>query len=94
MLTTCTNDEVISSDENDDRALEAVTHYIMVRYEEKEKLKKRKKRYRPNVGQYGLDTGLCHFGDRAEMAVTKELHQFNSLPAKSVLAWNKTRTFW
>ncbi len=30
MLTTCTDDEVTSSDENDDRALEAVVHYIMV----------------------------------------------------------------
>jgi hypothetical protein len=66
------------SDENNDRALEAVAHYIMVHCEEKEKLKKRKKKYRPKVGQYGLDAGLCHFGDRAEMAVTKELHQFNT----------------
>jgi hypothetical protein len=78
MLTTCTDDEVTSSDENNDRALEAVAHYIMVLYEEKEKLKKRKKKYRPKVGQYGLDAGLHHFGDRAEMAVTKELHQFNT----------------
>jgi hypothetical protein len=70
MLTTCTNNEVTSSDKNDDRALEAVAHYIMVHYEEKEKLKKRKKKYRPKVGQYGLDAGLCHFGDRAKMAVT------------------------
>jgi hypothetical protein len=50
----------------------------MVQYEEKEKLMKRKKKYRPKVGQYGLDAGLCHFGDRAEMAVTKEMHQFNT----------------
>ncbi len=78
MLTTCTDNEVTSSDENDHRALEAVAHYIMVRYKEKEKLKKRKKKYRPKIGQYGLDAGLCHFGDRAEMAVTKELHQFNT----------------
>jgi hypothetical protein len=42
MLTTCTDDEVTSSDENNDRALEAVAHYIMVHYEEKEKLKKRR----------------------------------------------------
>jgi hypothetical protein len=78
MLTTCTNNEVTSSDENDDRALGAVAHYIMVHYEEKEKLKKRKKKYRPKVGQYGLDAGLRHFGDRADMAVTKELHQFKA----------------
>jgi hypothetical protein len=78
MLTTCTNDDITSSDENDDRALEAVAHYIMVHYEEKERLKKRKKKYRPKVGQYGLDAGLHHFGDRAEMVVAKELHQFNT----------------
>jgi hypothetical protein len=78
MLTTCTDDEVTSSDENNDRALEAVAHYIMVHYEEKEKLKKRKKKYRTKVGQYGHDAGICHFGDRAEIAVTKELHQFNT----------------
>ena len=70
MLTTCTNDEVKSSDKNNDRALEAVAHYIMVHYEEKEKLKKRKKKYRPKVGQYSFNAGLCHFGDRAKMAVT------------------------
>ncbi len=78
MLTTCADDDVTSSGENNDRALEAVAHYIMVHYEEKEKLKKRKKKYRPKVGQYSLNAGLCHFGDRAEMAVTKELHQFNT----------------
>ncbi len=78
VFTTCTDDEVTSSDENNDRALEAVAHYIMAHYKEKERLKKRKKTYRPKVGQYGLDAGLCHFGDRAEMAVTKELHQFNT----------------
>jgi hypothetical protein len=50
----------------------------MVHYEEKEKLKKRKKKYRSKVGQYSLDAGLRHFGDRAEMTVTKELHQFNT----------------
>ncbi len=70
LLTTCTNNEVTSSDKNRDRALEAVAHYIMVHYEEKEKLKKRKKKCRPKVGQYGLDAGLYHFSDRAEMAVT------------------------
>jgi hypothetical protein len=78
VFTTCTDDEVTSSDENNDRALEAVVHYIMAHYEEKERLKKRKKTYRPKVGQYGLDAGLHYFGDRAEMAVTKELHQFNT----------------
>ncbi len=77
MLTTCADNNIMSSDKNDDRALEAVVHYIMVHYEEKEKLKKRRKKYRPKNGQYSLDAGLCHFGDRAETAVTKELRQFN-----------------
>jgi hypothetical protein len=30
MLTTCAEDDVTSSDKNDDRALEAVAHFIMV----------------------------------------------------------------
>ncbi len=64
MLTTCADDDVVSTDKNDGRAIEAVAHYIMMHYEEKEKLKKRKKKYKPNDGQYSLDAGLCHFGDR------------------------------
>jgi hypothetical protein len=78
MLTTCADDNVMSSDKNNDRALEAATHYTMVHYEEKEKLKKRRKKYWPMDGQYSLDAGLCLFGDRAETAVTKELRQFNT----------------
>jgi hypothetical protein len=78
MLTTCADDDVVSTDENNDRELEAVAHYIMMHYEEKEKLKNRKKKYKPKDGQYSLDVGCCHFGDRAETAVTKELHQFNT----------------
>ncbi len=78
MLTTCADDDVVSTDKNNDKALEAVVHYIVMHYEEKEKLKKRKKKYKPKDGQYSLDARLCHFGDRVEMAVTKELHQFNT----------------
>ncbi len=78
MLTICADNDVVSTDENDDRALEAVVHYIMMHYEEKEKLKKRKKKYERKDGQYSLNAGLHHFGDRAETAVTKELHQFNT----------------
>jgi hypothetical protein len=78
ILTTCADDDMVSTDENNDKALEAVVHYIMMHYEEKEKHKKRKKKYKPKDGQYSLDAGLCHFGDRAEMAVTKVLHQFNT----------------
>ncbi len=50
MLTTCADDEDASSDENNDRALEAVAHYIMIHYEEKEKLKKRKRNTGPRLG--------------------------------------------
>jgi hypothetical protein len=78
MLTTCADNDVVSTDNNNDRALEAVAHYIMMQYEEKERLKRRKKKYKPMDGQYSLDAELCHFGDRAETAVTKELHQFNT----------------
>ncbi len=78
MLTTCTNDDVVSTDKNNDRALEAVAHNIMMHYEEKEKLKKRKKKYKPKDGKYSLSARLCHFGDIAETAVTKELHQCNT----------------
>jgi hypothetical protein len=52
-----------------DNALEVVAHYITMHYDEQEKLRKGKKKYRPKSGQYGLN---------AEPAVTKELHQFNS----------------
>jgi hypothetical protein len=59
-------------------ALETVAHYIMMHYEEKEKILTRKKKYKPKPGQYRLDAGLKRFGDRGEVAVMKELHQFNS----------------
>ncbi len=78
MLTTCDDNDVVSTDKNNDRALEAVAHYIMMNYEENKKLKKRKKKYQPKDWQYSLDARLHHFGDRAETAVTKELHQFNT----------------
>jgi hypothetical protein len=78
MLTTCADNDKVLTEENNDRALEAVAHYIMMHYEEKDKLKKRKKNFKTKDGRYSLDAGLCHFGDRAETAVTKELHQFNT----------------
>ena len=56
----------------------SVAHYVMTRYAEKESIKKkRKKKYKPKAGQYGLEAGLKHFGERGEMAVSKELAQFN-----------------
>lgn len=62
------------TEENSDAA---VAHYIMVHYKEKEHIKKKKK-YKPKEGQYGLDAGLTKFGDRGEVAVTNELNQFNT----------------
>jgi hypothetical protein len=59
-------------------ALEAVAHYIMMHYAEKERIVKRKKKYKPKEGQYGLNVGLRKFGEKGEAAVTKELDQFNN----------------
>jgi hypothetical protein len=39
---------------------------------------KRKKRYKPKSGQYGLTAGLCKFGKKGEFTVNKELQQFNT----------------
>ena len=50
----------------------------MVHYEEKEGIKKKKKKkYKPKAGQYQLEAGIKQFGERGETAVTKELVQFN-----------------
>ena len=69
-------------EENDtkinDKTLSEVAHYIMVHYAEKEIIKKHKKKYKPKDGQYTLDAGLKKFGDKGEIAVTKELRQFNT----------------
>ncbi len=50
----------------------------MVHYEEKENLKKKKKKYKPKGGQYALEAGIKRFGKEGETAVTKELSQFNT----------------
>ncbi len=56
----------------------SVAHYIMMHYAKKEIVKKKqKKKYKPTAGQYSLEAGLNHFGERGEMAVSKELKQFN-----------------
>ncbi len=55
----------------------AVAHYIMVQYEEKEGVKKKKKNYKPKSGQYQLEAGIKQFSEQGETAVTKELDQFN-----------------
>ena len=73
-----TVDEHTGDDGVDDDGLAAVAHYIMVHYAEKENLKKRKKKYKPKAGQFQLEAGIKHFGERGEVAVTKELEQFNT----------------
>ncbi len=56
----------------------SVAHYIMMHYTKKESVKKkRKKKYKPNAGQYSLEAGLKHFGERGETVVSKKLKQFN-----------------
>jgi hypothetical protein len=69
-----TDDDGVDKDDG----LAAVAHYIMLHYAEKENLKKRKKKYKPKAGQYQLEAGIKHFGERGEIAVTKELEQFNT----------------
>ena len=65
-------------EEDDPKKMASVAHYIMMHYAEKESIrKKRKKKYKPKAGQYGLEAGLKHFGEGGEMAVSKELKQFN-----------------
>ncbi len=55
----------------------AMGHYIMVHYEEKEGMKKKKKKYKPKSGPYQLEAGIKRFGKQGETAVTKKLDQFN-----------------
>jgi hypothetical protein len=60
------------------KTMPSVAHYVMMHYAEKESIKKkRKKKYKPKAGQYSLEAGLKHFGERGETAVSKELAQFN-----------------
>ncbi len=47
-----------------------VGHYIMVHYEEKEGMKKKKKKYKPKSWQYQLEAGIKQFGKQGETAVT------------------------
>ncbi len=76
------NDGGVSNERNhadmDNKTLSAVAHYIMVHCTEKDMLKKRKRKNKLKAGQYTLDAGLKKFGSRGEMAVTKELCQFNT----------------
>ncbi len=67
-------------DGNDDinEGLVAVAHYIMVDSAKKEVQKRCRKKYKPKSGQYQLEAGIKHFEDQEEIAVTKELQQFNT----------------
>jgi hypothetical protein len=68
----------------------SVAHYIMMHFAKKESIKKkRKKKYKPKAGQYSLEAGLKHFGERGEMAVSKELKQFNIYDVFEPLYANK-----
>ncbi len=70
--------DVEEDPEEDPKRLASIAHYIMMHYAEKESMKKKqKKKYKPNAGQHSLEAGLKHFGERGEMAVSKELKQFN-----------------
>jgi hypothetical protein len=70
--------EIPADDEEDENFLAAVAHFIMVHYKEKEGIKKKKKKkYKPKAGQYQMEAGIKRFGERGEIAVTKELDQFN-----------------
>jgi hypothetical protein len=50
----------------------------MVHYAKKQAQKRCRKKYKPKSGQYQLEAGIKHFGDQEEIAVTKELQQFNT----------------
>ncbi len=63
-----------AEEEEDEIFLAAVAHYIMVHYEEKEGIKRKKKKYKPKSGQYQLEAGIKQFGEHGETAVTKELN--------------------
>jgi hypothetical protein len=70
--------EIPTDDEENEEVLATVAHFIMVHYEEKERIKKKKKKkYKPKAGQYQMEAGIKRFGERGEIAVTKELDQFN-----------------
>jgi len=71
--------EIPADDEEDEEVLAAAAHFIMFHYEEKEGIKKKKKKkYKPSkAGQDQMEAGIKRFGEWGEIAVTKELDQFN-----------------
>jgi hypothetical protein len=64
-----------NEEDNDEEELAVVAHYVMTHYTEKEVIKKKK--YKPNSGQYQLEAGIKWFGKQGESAVTKEVNKFN-----------------
>ncbi len=67
------NEEDRNNDDN-----EGLAHYIMVHYAKKEVQKRRRKKYKQESRQYQVEAGIKHFGDQGEIAITKELQQFNT----------------
>jgi len=64
MLMLATVEENPAGDEEDEKVLAAVAHFIMVHYKEKEGIKmKKKKKYKPKAGQYQLEAGIKQFGE-------------------------------
>ena len=65
-------------EENPPKMASVLAHYIMMHYAENESVKRKwRKKYKSKAGQYTLEAGLKRFGERGEMAVSKELKQFN-----------------
>ena len=49
-----------SPDLDDEENLAPVAHYIMMHYAENESIKKKKRKFKPKQGQFGLEAGLKH----------------------------------
>ncbi len=64
-------------EDNAEKVLATVAHYVMTHYAEKEVTKKKKK-HKPKSGQYQLEAGIKRLRKKGEMEVTKELNQFNN----------------
>ncbi len=58
-----TVEEVPADDKEDEEVLAMVAHYIIVHYKEKERIKKKRKKYKPKSGQYQLEAGIKQFSE-------------------------------
>ncbi len=82
--------DVEEDPKEDPERLVSVAHYIMMHYTKKVSVKRKpKKKYKPKAGQYSLEAGLKHFGERGETEVSKELKQFNVYDVFKLLYANK-----